>query len=313
MLIESRYAFFGGKVCPIEEAKISILAAVVNYGLGVFEGIRAYWVAEREEWLVFRLEDHLERLRRNGRILLMDSPITPSVAADAVAELLIREGIRGDAYIRPLLFQSSPEIGPHVHNAPCELSMFVTPLSRYVNTSDGIRAVVSSWRRVSDVAIPPRGKISGSYVNAALAKSEAVFAGADDAILLSQDGAVSEATVSNLFLVRSERLITPPVTAGILEGITRESILALAEDLGMTVIERAVERSELYVADEVFLCGTATEVAPVIEIDRRRIGEGAPGPVTRRLSQAFDDAVHGRSRRHTDWCTPVSPGGKART
>jgi branched-chain amino acid aminotransferase len=309
MLIESRYAFFAGRICPIEEARISILAAVVNYGLAVFEGIRAYWVPETEEWLIFRLADHMERLRRNGRILLMDLPIAPGEAAEAAAELVIREGVRGDVYIRPLLFKSGHEIGPHVHDSPCELSMFVTPLARYVNTSDGIRAAVSSWRRVSDTAIPPRGKIAGSYVNAALAKSEAVLAGADEAILLSEDGAVCEGTVSNLFLVRSGRLITPPVTAGILEGITRQSILALAEDLGLAADERSVERSELYVADEVFLCGTATEVAPVIEVDRRRIGEGVPGPITRRLARAFDDAAHGRSPRRAEWCTPVSPRG----
>ncbi len=305
MLIESRYAFFGGEIRPIEEAKISILAAVVNYGLAVFEGIRAYWIPERQESLIFRLGDHVDRLRRNGRILLMDLPLTPDGAAKVAAELLAREGIRGDAYIRPLLYKSAPEIGPHVHDSPCELSMFVTPLSRYADTSEGIRVVVSSWRRIADAAIPPRGKISGSYVNAALAKSEAALAGADDAILLSEDGSVSEGTVSNLFLVRAGHLITPPVTAGILEGITRQSVLALAEDLGLPIAERPVQRSELYVADEAFLCGTAMELAPVVEVDHRAVGDGVPGPITRRLAQAFDDAVHGRSRRHADWCTAV--------
>jgi branched-chain amino acid aminotransferase len=167
--------------------------------------------------------------------------------------------------------------------------------------------VISSWRRISDASIPPRGKISGSYVNAALAKSEAALAGADDAILLSEDGSVSEGTVSNLFLVRAGRLITPPVTAGILEGITRQSVLTLAEDSGLAVTERQVQRSELYVADEAFLCGTAMEIAPVIEVDRRPVGDGAPGPVTRQLAQALDDAVHGRSSRHADWCTATPP------
>ncbi len=305
MLIESRYAFFGGAIRPIEEAKISILAAVVNYGLAVFEGIRAYWIPEREESLIFRLGDHLERLRRNGRILLMDLPLTLGAAEKVVTGLVAKEGIRGDAYIRPLLYKAAHEIGPHVHDSPCELSMFVTPLSRYVNTSNGIRVVVSSWRRIRDAAIPPRGKISGSYVNAALAKSEATLGGADDAILLSEDGSVSEGTVSNLFLVRAGRLITPPVTAGILEGITRQSVLTLAEELGLPVAERTVERSELYVADEAFLCGTAMELAPIIEVDRRPVGEGVPGPITRRLVQEFGDAVHGRSRRHADWCTAV--------
>ncbi len=305
MLIESRYAFFEGRIRPIDEARISILAAAVNYGLAVFEGIRAYWPDERDALLVFRLRDHLERLRSNGRILLMDLPMTLDEAAAAVMTLLAKEGIRGDAYVRPLLYKSAHEIGPRLHDSPCKLSMFVTPLSRYAETSNGIRVVVSSWRRISDAAAPPRGKIAGTYVNAALAKSEAALAGADDAILLGEDGTVSEGTVSNLFLVRGGRLVTPPVAAGILEGITRQSVLTLAGDLGIPVEERSVSRSELYVADEVFLTGTAMELAPVIEIDRRPVGNGAPGDVTRRLARSFDDAVHGRSLAHSDWCTPV--------
>jgi branched-chain amino acid aminotransferase len=186
--------------------------------------------------------------------------------------------------------------------------MFATPLSRYANTADGIRAIVSSWRRTSDNAIPPRGKIAGSYVNAALAKSEAVLGGADEAILLTHDGAVSEGTVSNLFLVRDGQLVTPPVTAGILEGITRRTVLTLARDLGLDVLERTVERSELYVTDEVFLCGTAMELAPVIEVDHRPVGDGVPGALTRRLANEFDDVVHGRCPRHQDWCTAVTVG-----
>jgi branched-chain amino acid aminotransferase len=238
----------------------------------------------------------------------MDLPIPPEEVAARAIELLTKEGIRGDAYIRPLLYKAAPELGPHVHDSPCELSMFATPLSRYANTADGIRATVSSWRRTSDNAIPPRGKIAGSYVNAALAKSEAVLGGADEAILLTHDGAVSEGTVSNLFLVRDGQLVTPPVTAGILEGITRRTVLTLARDLGLDVLERTVERSELYVADEVFLCGTAMELAPVIEVDHRPVGDGAPGALTRRLANEFDDAVHGRCARHRDWCTAVTVG-----
>jgi branched-chain amino acid aminotransferase len=308
MLIESRYALFRGKIGPIEEAKVSILAAVVNYGLAVFEGIRAYWVPEREELLVFRLSDHVDRLRRNGRILFMDLPMSPDEVAACAIELLTKEGIRGDAYLRPLLYKAAPELGPRVHDSPCELSMFATPLSRYANTADGIRVIVSSWRRTSDNAIPPRGKIAGSYVNAALAKSEAVLGGADEAILLTQDGAVSEGTVSNLFLVRDGQLVTPPVTAGILEGITRRTVLTLAQDLGLDVLERTVERSELYVADEVFLCGTAMELAPVIEVDHRPVGDGVPGALTRRLANEFNDVVHELCPRHQDWCTAVTVG-----
>lgn len=306
MRIESRNAWFEGRIVPIDEAKISILASVVNYGLAVFEGIRAYWIADRGELLVFRLCDHLERLRRNGRMLMMDLPYSLDELTSAVLALLCREGIRGDAYVRPLLYRSDLEIGPRVHGGTCELSMFVTPLSRYVNTAAGVRTIVSSWRRTGDSSIPPRGKISGSYVNAALAKTEAVLAGADDAILLTEDGSISEATVSNLFLVRDGQLVTPPTSAGILEGITRDTVIRLARELGIEVVERRVGRSELYVADEAFLVGTATEVAPIIEIDRRPIGDGASGPATRRIAAAFDDAAHGRLPEHVEWCTPLA-------
>lgn len=308
MLIESRHAFFEGRVRPIEEARVSILSAVVNYGLAVFEGIRAYWIPERSDVFVFRLDDHIERLRRNGRILMMDLPLPPEEVAAAVAGLLVAEGLRGDTYIRPLLYKAAHEIGPRVHDSPCELSIFATPLERYVDTARGVRAVVSSWRRTGDSMIPPRGKITGGYVNAALAKSEAVLAGADDAILLTDAGTVSEATVSNLFLVRDGRLITPPVTAGILEGITRHTVLALAAEARIDVVERAIERSELYIADEIFLTGTATEIAPVVEIDRRPVGTGAAGPVASKLSRDFDDVAHRRSSRHADWCTPIHIG-----
>jgi branched-chain amino acid aminotransferase len=305
MKIESRYGFFEGRVVPINDARISILAAAVNYGIAVFEGIRAYWSPERGSTLVFRLDEHIERLFRNGRILFMESPLSLQQLRDAIAELLKKEGFRCDTYIRPLLYKSEHEIGPKLHGLACQLSIFSTPLDRYLNTEAGISAVVSTWRRIGDCAIPPRAKIAGSYVNASLAKTEALLSGADEAILLSEDGTASEGTVSNLFMVRGEELITPPVTAGILEGITRASVLRLASELGIRTVERPIQRSELYVADELFLCGTATEVAPVIEIDRRPVAGGRPGDITRRLRERFSEVVHGRCEEHADWCTPI--------
>jgi branched-chain amino acid aminotransferase len=305
MEIRSRYAYFEGRIVPIGDAKVSIMTSALNYGLAVFEGIRAYWDPARGRLLVFRLDDHLKRFWQNGRILCMEPPLSRQAMAAAVADLLRREAFPSDVYLRPLLYKSTCEIGPRVHDNRCDVSIFATPLDRYVNTEDGIRVIVSSWRRVSDAAIPPRGKISGSYVTAALSKSEALLAGADEAVLLNESGAVSEGTVSNLFLVRDGVLITPPISAGILEGITRRTVLTLADELGLEVVERTVLRSELYVADEVMLTGTATELAPVIEVDRRPVGDRTPGPIVRRLAEAFDDAAHGRSDRHADWCTPV--------
>ena len=306
MKIENRYAYFEGRIVPIGDAKVSIMTSALNYGLAVFEGIRAYWDEAGRRLLVFRLDDHLERFWRNGRILCMEPPVSRETLAGAVVELLRREAFHSDAYIRPLLYKSACEIGPRVHDNPCDVSLFATPLDRYVNTEGGIAVIVSSWRRAGDSSIPPRGKISGSYVTAALSKSEAVLAGADEAILLTESGAVSEGTVSNLFLVRDGTLVTPPVSAGILEGVTRRTVLTLAAELGVDVAERTVLRSELYVADEVMLTGTATELAPVIEVDRRPVGDGAPGPVVRRLAKAFDDVTHGRTSHHAEWCTPVS-------
>ncbi len=306
MEIKNRYAYFEGRIVPVGDAKVSIMTSALNYGLAVFEGIRAYWDPAQRRLLVFRLDDHLERFWQNGRILFMEPPASRQAVAAAIAELLRREAFRGDVYLRPLLYKSTCEIGPRIHDNRCDVSIFATPLDRYVNTKDGITVVVSSWRRVSDAAIPPRGKISGSYVTAALSKSEALLAGVDEAILLNESGAVSEGTVSNLFLVRDGVLITPPISAGILEGITRRTVLTLAVELGLKVEERTVLRSELYAADEVMLTGTATEVAPVIEVDRRPVGDRTPGPIARQLAKAFDDVTHGRSDDHADWCTPVS-------
>lgn len=305
MDLESRYAYFSGRIVPIEQAKVSVMTTALNYGTGVFEGIRAYWCEDRGDLLIFRLEKHIERLRRNGKILMMELPVSDAELIEIIIELLRKEAFQTDAYIRPLLFKSGCEICPRVHDNPCDLTVFTSPLGRYVNTSDGITAVVSSWQRMSDTVIPPRGKITGSYVNASLSKSEAQEAGVDEAILLTRDGTVSEASAANLFLVRDGALITPPVHADILEGITRDALVTLAREAGIEVVERLIQRSELYVADEVLLCGTAVEVAPVIEIDHRPVADRAPGPVTQQLAEAFDACVHGRSSIHSSWSTPV--------
>jgi branched-chain amino acid aminotransferase len=305
MPIENRYAYFEGGIVPIEGAKVSIMTSALNYGLAIFEGIRAYWSAEQERLLLFRVRDHVERLRRNARILLMELPLPIDEFEGVILELLRKEDFREDAYIRPLLYKSACEIGPRVHQNPCDVAVFAAPFGRYLNTTDGIRAIVSSWRRLADNGVPPRGKIAGAYVNSALAKSEAVLNGVDEAIFLSENGTVSEGSVANLFLVRRGTVVTPPVTADILEGITRDALIALAKEDRIPVVERPVHRTELYVSDEVFLCGTATEVAPVIEIDHRAVGDGKPGPITSQLAQRFDAVVRGRVEAHRDWLTPI--------
>lgn len=309
-MAKNRFAFFRGEIRPIQEAKISVMTSGFNYGTGVFEGIRAFWNAEEGELFVFRMREHYARLLRSARILLIDLPYTVDDLGRITLELLRREGYREDVYIRPIAFKSSEEIGVRLHHLESDLAIFAVPFQAYL-PEGGIRAMISSWRRVEDNAIPARAKITGAYVNSALAKTEAYLAGFDEAIVLNEDGQVAEGSAENLFLVREGVLITPPVTANILEGITRDTVITLARDLGIPVAERPVDRSELYLAEEVFLTGTAAGLAPVVEIDRRRIGTGKPGPIFTQLRELYERIVRGKEPRYRAWCTPVysSPAG----
>ncbi len=301
----NRYALFEGRILPIDEANISIMTSALHYGTAVFEGIRSYWSEERQRQALFRPRDHLERMARNARILHMELPGPLDEIEGGLIELLRREAFQQDAYVRPLLYKSGRDIEPRLHGVSCEFAAFAVPLGRYLDTAKGIRACVSSWERIHDASLPPRGKLTGAYVNSALAKSDAVQSGFDEAILLTNNGLVSEASAANLFLVRRGRLVTPPSTADILEGITRETVIELASEADIPVTVRPIQRTELYIADEVFLCGTATEVCPVIEIDHRSIGSGSPGPITTTLAQHFYDVVHAKTAPPRDWLLPI--------
>ncbi len=237
---------------------------------------------------------------------MMDVEQSAQELADITVELLRRDGLREDVYIRPIVYKSSELIGVRLHNLESDITIFAVPFGQYIDTEGGIRAQVSSWRRTDDNAIPARGKITGAYVNGALAKSEAQLNGYDEAIVLTADGHVSEGSAENLFMVKGGRLITPPITDNILEGITRQRLIEIAQtELATSVVERSIDRTELYSADEVFLCGTGVQISPVIEIDRRTIGTGRPGDVTRDLSRTYFDAVRGRLPAYRDWLTPV--------
>lgn len=309
-MAKNRFAFFRGEIRPIQEAKISVMTSAFNYGTGVFEGIRAFWNAEEGELFAFRMREHYVRLLRSARVLLIDLPYTVEDLCRITVELLRREGFREDVYIRPIAYKASEEIGVRLHNLESDLAIFAVPFYAYL-PEGGIRAMISSWRRVEDNAIPARAKITGAYVNSALAKTEAYLAGFDEAIVLNEDGQVAEGSAENLFLVREGVLVTPPITANILEGITRDTVIALARDLGIPVVERPVDRTELYLAEEVFLTGTAAGLAPVVEIDRRRIGTGKPGPVFTQLRDLYERIVRGKEPRYRAWCTPVysAPAG----
>jgi branched-chain amino acid aminotransferase len=286
------------------ESRIPLLTHCLHYGTGVFEGIRGYH-QEGGEILVFRARDHFERMARNARILGLHLPLPAAKLEEAAVELIRRNEMTTDVYLRPLAFKSAQRVGVTL---PAEESfaMIAVPMGRYLDTRKGLHCGVSSWRRIKDNAIPCRAKICGAYVNSALASQEARERGFDEAIFLNEDGHVVEGSAENLFVVRKGRLITPDAAQGILEGITRDTLILLAREmLGIETEERAVDRSELYVADEVLLCGTAAEVAPVTWIDGRMVGNGEPGEISLRLQGLYERAVHGELAGYRHWTTPV--------
>ena len=300
------WAFFRGQFVPLRDANVSVMTHAFNYGTAVFEGIRAYWNAEQGQLYALDLIPHFTRLRQSARVLMMDVPYSAEELAATTVELLRRDNLREDVYIRPLVYKSSEVIGVRLHNLDSDVTIFGVPFGQYIDTQEGIRAQTSTWRRNDDNAIPARGKITGGYVNSALSKTEAQLNGYDEAIVLTHEGHVSEGSAENLFIVRQGELITPAVTDNILEGITRREIMLLArQELGIETVERSIDRTELYLADEVFLCGTGAQISPVVEIDRRVIGTGRTGPITKRLGATYFDAVRGRLERYRSWVTPI--------
>jgi branched-chain amino acid aminotransferase len=300
------WAFFRGEFVPLGDANISVMTHGFNYGTAVFEGIRAYWNADEEQLFGLELVPHYRRIRASAALLMMEITQSAEELAAITVDLLRRDNLREDVYVRPIVYKSTETIGVRLHNLDADITIFAVPFGQYIDTDDGIRAQVSSWRRVDDNAIPARGKITGAYINGALAKSEAQLNGFDEAIVLTADGHVSEGSAENIFIVKDGVLLTPPVTDNILEGITRRRLIEMARsDLAIDATERSIDRTELYVADEVFLCGTGAQISAVVEIDRRRIADGRPGKVTRALSERYFDAVRGRVPAYRDWLTPV--------
>lgn len=299
------WAFFRGGFVPLPDANVSVMTHALNYGTAVFEGIRAYWNADAKQLYALDLVAHYQRIVRSAALLYMQVPYSPEQLADFTVELLRRDGLQEDSYVRPLIYKSSELIGVRLHNLDADCTIFAIPFGKYIDTESGVRAQVSSWRRTDDNAIPARGKITGAYVNSALAKTEAQLNGFDEAIVLTQDGHVSEGSAENLFIVRDGVLITPSVTDNVLEGITRGRLLEMAGDMGISVTQRSIDRTELYHADEVFLCGTGAQVSAVVEIDRRLVADGRPGPITTRLSRTYFEAVRGRLDAYRSWLTPI--------
>ncbi|HKC23623.1 MAG TPA: branched-chain amino acid transaminase [Thermoanaerobaculia bacterium] len=301
-----RYAFFKGKLVPYADARIGVLTHALNYGTAVFGGIRGYWNPEQAELFVFRPEDHFNRFLDSAKLLNMGFATSPAELVDAVRELLLAEGYEQDCYVRPLAFYADEGIGVRLHDLTPAISIVALPYGRYIENEEGVHATISSWRRVDDNTIPPRGKIAGSYVNSALAKTDAMRSGYDEAIVLNAQGHVCEGSAENIFVVRHGTVVTPPFTESILEGITRKTVIELLRDaLGLTVVERPIDRTELYLSEEAFFTGTGVQIAAITRVDQRPIGTGRMGPVAARLRSLYFDVVRGRNTRYRGWCKPV--------
>ncbi len=300
--------YHNGKYARYEDSKVGLLSHGLNYGTGCFEGIRGYWNEPQEQLYLFRLRDHFDRLLRSARVLLINPTETVAELCAHAIELVRRNDLRQEIYIRPIVFKAAEEVGVRLHGVRHELSIVALPHKAYFDASRGLRATISSWRRIDDNSAPARAKLTGIYVSSALAKTDAVNNGFDEAILLTHEGHVAEGSAENIFIVRDGQIITPPVSDNILEGITRATVIELcAAELGLSVHERSMDRSELYQADEVFFTGTAVGVSPVVEIDHRPIGDGKIGKVSSALIELYRDITLGKLHQYHRWVTACLP------
>jgi len=300
------YAYFKGQFVPLDQAKVSIQNNTFQYGTGIFEGIRAYWNPDEGQLYLFRMVEHYVRLLRNCRVLKLTIGKDEKELSEITLELLKRNHPETDTYIRPIAYVDSDGIGPKFIGYSTGFAMYTLPLGDYIDVSRGIKVGFSSWRRINDNSIPARCKVTGGYVNSALAKTEALEHGYDEAIFLTEGGFISEGSAENIFLVRGGKLITPALSEDILEGITRETVIELArEELGIETIERPIGRTELYVADEAFLCGTGAQISPMIEVDKRPLGTGRIGPISAKIQSLYFDVVKGKQKKYAHWLTPV--------
>jgi branched-chain amino acid aminotransferase len=297
--------FMNGEFVPANEARVGIMSHAFSYGTGCFEGIRGYWNDQTEELYLFRLREHYERLHRSCRIMNIELPYTVDELTAITIDLVRRNNLRENCYIRPCAYKANEIIGVRLNDLDDAFVLYALPMGDYIATT-GLRCCVSSWRRVDDNMIPARAKVSGAYVNSAFAKSEALMNGFDEAIMLTSEGHVSEGSAENIFMVVGGELVTPSASENILPGITRDTIIQLAHrELDRITRERQIDRTELYVADEIFLTGTGAQICPVIEVDHRPVGTGAMGTLTETLQRIYHEVVRGMRPGYHDWLTPV--------
>jgi branched-chain amino acid aminotransferase len=307
-MVLPNYAFFKGRIVPYSEAKVGVLTHTLNYGTGVFGGLRAYWNSDEQQLLLFRPYDHFKRFLESASLLLMKFPYSVEQIIQFTIDLLKKENYKTDCYIRPIAYYGDEIIGVRLHDLNPELTIVAIPFGQYVENEEGSHVTISSWRRVDDNMIPARGKIAGSYVNSAFIKTDAQRAGFDEAIVLNHDGHVAEGSAENIFIVRKGIISTPPVTENILEGITRRTVMMLLKDeMGMEVVERPLDRTEIYLSDEIFFCGTGVQIAAITSVDHRPVGTGKMGPITDNLRRIYFDVVKGRTPKYREFCVPIYP------
>lgn len=307
--MNTKDVFMNGEFIPAAEAKVSVMTHGLSYGTGCFEGIRGYVADDDQQVYIFRAREHFERLHRSCRILSMDLPYSVDQLIEISQELIRRNEYHQDVYLRPFVFKADEVIGVRLHGLKDHVINYCVPMGNYIEIDRGLHCGVSSWRRIDDNMVPARAKISGGYINSAFAKSEALQNGFDEAIMLTADGHVSEGSAENIFLVLNGELVTPPPSENILLGVTRDTIMKLAQrELGRITRERSIDRTELYTAEEIFLCGTGAQIAPVTRVDHRPIGDGGIGPISAELQRIYFDVVRGRRPEYRDeWCAPAYP------
>lgn len=310
----SDIAYFEGQFVPMEQANVSVKNHSFLYGTSLFEGLRAYWLPEQGCASIFRMKEHYQRILDNSRIFFMTPEASLDELMDLTTELVRRNAHQQDIYIRFTLYKSGVNIGPYLDRVQTDFTIWTHPLGDYVNINDGLHVMVSAWRRVDDNAIPPCAKAGGAYMNTAIMITDAKRKGFDEVLALTQEGTVSEGSAMNVFLVRKGKLVTPPITENILEGVTRDSIITLArEELGLTVEERVIDRTELYRCEEAFFTGTAAQIAPITQIEHRPVGNGEIGEITRSIQQLYFDVVKNKVPKYSHWCTLVNTDRKVAT
>ncbi len=303
---EEGYAYFEGRIVPMGEAKVSVATHALHYGTACFEGIRGYWNEKHGQLYLLKMREHYERMADSWNVLRIHPKESIDDLCQITVELVRKHGYRQDVYVRPLAYKSSCTIRLALSDLADALTIYTFPMGNYVDISHGLQVCTSSWRRANSNAMPVRAKVAGAYVNCSLAVDDAKSAGFDEAIMLTHDGTVSEASSCNLFILRHGKLATPGIAEDILEGITRNTLIEMVrEEFGMEVEERRIDRTELYAASEVFMCGTGVQISPVVSVDHRPVGTGKPGPFSMQLQAMYLSACRGENEKYRNWTTPV--------